>query len=146
MLEKLAARTLEKIDPKKIKKQKFPKPLFIELSGTFNSGKSAIKECLYTFFRRTGFNVHVLPEPAGTIEIDKSDWFFYNIRAGAYTIDNLLDRVGEKKYHIIIFERSIFDILSWWRFLYEKGDINWQTMRLNQNFFSQEQQRQKSGQ
>lgn len=113
------------------------RPVLVEICGTSKSGKSTIRETLYTFFRRAGFAVHTLPEAAGTIEVGRKNQYFYTLRAGAYNLSNLLDRAEDPRYDIVIFERSIFDHLCWWTLIHKEGLIDDKTLLKMQSFYSQ---------
>ncbi|MEK7464184.1 MAG: hypothetical protein AAB617_00170 [Patescibacteria group bacterium] len=113
------------------------RPILVEVCGTSKSGKSTIREMLYTFFRRAGFSVHTLPEAAGTIEVGRKNQYFYTLRAGAYNLSNLLDRAEDPRYDIVIFERSIFDHLCWWTLIHKEGLIDDKTLLKMQAFYSQ---------
>lgn len=132
-----ASELLTLIDPNNRKSGKPVGPLLVEIAGTSKSGKTTIKEALYTFFRRAGFQAHALPEAAGTIEVPRADQFLYTLRAGVYNLTNLLDRLHDPRYHIVLFERSIFDNLCWWDVITQEGLISNEERLKMQGFFSQ---------
>ncbi len=132
-----ALKLLSLIDPGRIKSEKRSGPLLVEIAGTSKSGKTTIREALYTFFRRAKFQVHALPEAAGTIEVTRADQFLYTLRAGVYNLTNLLDRLHDPRYHIVLFERSVFDNLCWWDVISRERLISEEELQVMQGFFSQ---------
>lgn len=132
-----AVELLQAIDPEGVKAKPVDGPLLVEIGGANKAGKSTIRNLLYDFFRRTGFRAHTLNEAAGIIEVPREDQFYYTMRAGIYNLTNLLDRAWDPRYHIVLFERSVFDNLGWWEVIRREGLITAAERNVMWEFFSQ---------
>jgi hypothetical protein len=112
-LPEKATQLLHQLDPQRVRKSLEARPAMIELFGTPKAGKSTIKEMLKLFFKRNGWLVsaptegaEVVEWPAGRREPD------YNFATAEYALAVARERAfgpGHGEFHLVIFDRGIFD-------------------------------------
>src|SRR3989344_893744 len=91
----------------------FPRPFFVEITGTPDSGKSTIIEKLYDDLRKENLKIWRPQEGAQVIQLIERTTPLYNIRTGYYALQMLIDLSHGHQYDIVIFERCCFDMFVW---------------------------------
>lgn len=112
-----------------------PRPFFVELTGSPDSGKTTTIDELYKFFKTLGFKVKRPQEGAEVIQGIKRDTPLYNIRTGDYARIQLIDEAHDPTCDLMIFDRCLFDAYCWMMYWLSKGKLNEEEMRLYQTFF-----------
>ncbi len=95
-------------------------PVFVEFSGTPKSGKSSIIGIVGHFLKRHNVRIAQPVEGASlrTPEPLKDDWLAFNAWSGCYALQNILvDCFMEPPVDVVIWDRGLFDIAGWMRFL-----------------------------
>lgn len=90
-----------------------PRPFFVEITGTPDSGKSTVIEQLYDTLRKEKLRVWKPLEGAQQIQDIGRDTPLYNISTGLYAIEMLIHLSAGHQYDIVIFERCAFDMHVW---------------------------------
>jgi hypothetical protein len=80
----------------------------VEFFGTPKSGKSTMKEMLKHFFKRNGWAVSAPLEGAEVVELPR-DEPQYNFQTCEYALGAARDRAYNKRFHLAIFDRAIYD-------------------------------------
>ena len=112
------------------------KPLFIELAGTPDSGKSTIAGILDNFFRRHNFRVFKIQEGPEHIRHISRSTYLYNIATAIYGFDLCLKFLNDARYDIVIFDRLLFDAYCWMEYWHQKKMISEETKNKIQDFFT----------
>lgn len=120
-LQDRAASELKRFDPLGIRHERRARPFMIELFGTPKSGKSTMKEMLKHFFRRAGWKVSTPTEGAEVVELPR-DEPQYNFQTCEYALSVARDRSFDD-FHIVIFDRAIYDGVTRMEYYAEKGII-----------------------
>ncbi len=107
--EQQAQELLERFDGQGSRKAIWPRPFMVELFGTPKAGKSTIKEMLKHFFKRAGWSVSTPTEGAEVVEWTKRVEPDYNFQTAEYALSFARDHVNDKRFHVVIFDRAIFD-------------------------------------
>ena len=105
----------------------------VEFAGTPKSGKSTSVEAIRHFFRRYGFNVHVLTERADQCPIPMKGHLFFNTWCATSMLAELLENV-ETTTDIIIVDRGLFDALIWFRTQAKRGELSAKELTDIENF------------
>jgi hypothetical protein len=105
----------------------------IELFGTPKSGKSTIKEALKHFFRRNGWRVSAPTEGAEIVEWPR-DEPQYNFQTCEYALSAARDR-SYSDFHIVIFDRAIYDGVMRMEYYAEKGVITREQQRIIEGYY-----------
>lgn len=100
-----------------------PRPFFVEITGTPDSGKSTIIEQLYDTLRKEKLRVYKPLEGAQEIQHISRDTPLYNLRTGQYALEMLIDFSQGHQYDIVIFERCAFDMHVWMEDWYALGKL-----------------------
>ncbi len=132
--EKNAARLLHDFDAESRRKQLPDRPFMIELFGTPKSGKSTMKEMLKHFFRRNGWNVSTPTEGAEVVELPR-DEPQYNFQTCEYALSTARDRSYNGRFHLVIFDRAIFDGVVRMEYYREKGIITPEQQALIEGYY-----------
>lgn len=98
------------------------RPFMIEFFGTPKSGKSTMKEMLKHFFRRNGWRVSTPTEGAEVVELPR-DEPQYNFQTAEYALSVARERSYSTDFHVVIFDRAIFDGVMRMQYYAEKGVI-----------------------
>ena len=106
-------------------------PYVIEFTGTPRTGKTTLINNLHDFFKKAGFNVHVLEEFTTSDKYKKEikpllkDKYSYivNTEIPKYVLEQLNDAIKNNP-DIIIVDRSLFDRLIWVDRLFLKEGIS----------------------
>ena len=117
---------LQKIDPKKHKKEYPTPPIISEFFGLHKAGKDTQLTELDRWFKRQKFNVVIRQESAEAEPIratPRQNPYAYEMRHFAYTFSNLLDASSSRDFHLVILNRGIIDTLCWLERLKRKGEI-----------------------
>lgn len=109
------------------------RPLILEFSGTPKAGKTSTISVLGLFLRRNGFQSKVFAERASISPIKKKGHPDFNLWVACSTFQGLLEALQEP-IDIFIFDRGIFDILWWNRWLERTGKIDSQEAKLVSDF------------
>ncbi len=112
-----------------------PRPFFIELTGSPDSGKTTTIDELYKFFKTLGFKVKRPQEGAEVIQGIKRDTPLYNIRTGDYARIQLIDQAHEPECDLMIFDRCLFDAYCWMMYWQVKEKLTQEEVKLYQSFF-----------
>lgn len=120
--------------PKLIKSNR---PFLIEFAGTPKAGKTISTEALRLFLKRNGFKVYVVTEKAAISQISRKDHIFFNIANVCKTLAEILETL-ERKYHIIIIDRGLFDTLSWVEWFVTNGRLSQEEKGVIQQFLLME--------
>lgn len=121
--EKKAAEMLDRFDPDRTRKSKIGRPFMIELFGTPKAGKSTMKEMLKHFFKRNGWSPSTPTEGAEVVELPR-DEPQYNFQTTEYALSTARDRNYNKRFHMVIFDRAIYDGVVRMDYYKHKGVID----------------------
>lgn len=111
-----------------------PRPFFVEITGTPDSGKSTIIEQLYNDLRKEKLKILRPQEGAQFIQDIERDTPLYNISTGLYSIDKLIHLSRGHQYDIVIFERCCFDMHVWMEDWSQLGKLNEDEKLMYQRF------------
>jgi thymidylate kinase len=113
---KLVQKFLKKTDPNNIRRNKPQKPIFIEIGGTPNSGKTSVMETTKYLLKANGMKVGLFSEWAHYNE-EGRETVMYEINKGIDAMKNILDNVNNKNYDIFLLDRGLYDVYCWinWR-------------------------------
>ena len=115
------------------------RPVFVEFSGTPQSGKSTCIDIVSHFFRRVDFNVLAPTEGASkrTPYYLRNGLVAFNTWSASYALTHILEGLHHSdKYHLAILDRGLFDALVWFQLLKSDGEISPETCKTIQNFIS----------
>jgi len=113
------------------------RPLFVEFSGSPNSGKSTCIDIVAHFFRRVGFKTLAPTEGASkrTPYYLKDDLVAFNTWSMSYALSHVFEGLYHSdKYQIAILDRGLFDALVWFELLANKGTISKEECKKIQSF------------
>jgi len=99
---------LQRFDPESERKKLLDRPFMVELFGTPKSGKSTMKEMLKHFFKRNGWSVSTPLEGAEAVELPRAEPQ-YNFQTAEYALSLARERFYNKRFHLVIFDRAIYD-------------------------------------
>jgi len=133
--EERAIKLLEKLERPKEQKQ-MKRPYFIEITGSPSSGKTTIIQILDPFFRRQGFRVYTPQEGAEVIRHIPRTNHLYNVRTGLYALTTLIDASVNNNYDLVIFDRCLYDALTWINYWSAKNDLTITETKTLEGFFS----------
>jgi len=136
VFEKKAKKILDYLrSPQRYDQIQFPRPFFIEFTGSPDAGKTTTIRELYTFLRRFGLHVGIPQEGAEVIQHIPRTTPEYNIRTGIYALSILLDESWRHNHDVIILDRGIYDAYVWMNYWQEKGKLTVEQKSYYQNFF-----------
>ena len=132
----LAKNFLCKIDPKNIRRSSPGKPVFIEIDGNPNTGKTTIIETIRYVLQNYGLKVYVLPEFAH-YHYEGRETLMYNVRQGINAMENIVENLENKTYDIFLIDRGLFDVYCWvnWRNQYTDEDLSSEIVEVIKKFF-----------
>jgi hypothetical protein len=133
-LEKRAAEILGRFDPDQRRAARPHRPFMIEFFGTPKSGKTTMKEMLKQFFRRNGFAVSAPTEGAEVIEWARIDPE-YNLRTCEYALGVARDRCFDGEFHVVIFDRALYDGIVRMEYNVGKGKISPEEHRAIEDYY-----------
>jgi hypothetical protein len=87
-------------------KEKGPRPLFIEFSGTPKSGKTTVATGLDLFFRRNDFAVEKIYERASTCPIGNKQHMHFNVWTACATLNAMLTTL-QYDVDVVIVDNSV---------------------------------------
>lgn len=90
--KKIIEKFLKKTDPNNIRRNKPQKPIFIEIGGTPNSGKTSEMETIKYVLKTSGMKVGLFSEWAHKNE-EGRETIMYNINQGIEAIRNILNNL-----------------------------------------------------
>lgn len=120
-----------------LRKEGHCRPLMIEVTGTPDSGKTSIIVTLERFFSQNGWKVWNPPEGAEITKLVSRKNHLYNIKTGIYALGELLENANSHNYHLVIFDRAIYDAFCWQKYWLNKGKLSAKQTEINQQFFMQ---------
>lgn len=100
-----------------------PRPFFVEFSGTPSSGKTTAITELDKFLRRQDLRVWRPQEGAEVIRHMPRGGPLFNIRTALYVLEIIIDQCQNAVYDVILFDRGIFDAMTWTEHWYSKGGM-----------------------
>jgi len=112
-----------------------PRPFFVELTGSPDSGKTTTIDEMYKFFKTLGFKVKRPQEGAEVIQGVKRDTPLYNIRTCDYARIQLIDQAHEPECDLMIFDRCVFDGYCWMMYWEAKSKLTSEETKMYQSFF-----------
>ncbi|OGL73523.1 hypothetical protein A3C96_02315 [Candidatus Uhrbacteria bacterium RIFCSPHIGHO2_02_FULL_60_10] len=121
--EQKAADLISCFDPEQVRKVLWPRPFMVELYGTPKAGKSTIKEMLKHFFKRSGWSVSTPTEGAEIVEWSKRREPDYNFQTAEYALSFARDRMDDKRFHLVLFDRAVFDGVVRMDYYRERGTM-----------------------
>ncbi len=135
LFEQRAQRVLKYLKVEKRYNEKDrPRPFFIELTGSPDSGKTTTIDELYKFFKALGFKTRRPQEGAEVIQIPRITPL-YNVRTCDYARIQLIDQANDPECDLMIFDRCLFDGYCWMMYWEAKGQLTSAEVKLYQNFF-----------
>src|SRR3989338_4851633 len=102
----------------------FPRPFFVEVTGTPDSGKSTLIEQIYNDLRKEKLRIWKPQEGAQVVQDIPRDTPLYNISTGFYAINLLMHLSKGHQYDVVIFERCCFDMFVWIEDWFSLGKLN----------------------
>ena len=133
-LEKRATDILHRFDPDGTRTLRLPRPFMLELFGTPKSGKSTMKEMLRHFFRRQGWKVSAPTEGAEVVELPRVEPA-YNFQTAEYALGEARKRFFDRSFHLVIFDRAIYDGVMRMEYYRSKGVISPEQQRLIEGYY-----------
>jgi len=112
-----------------------PRPFFVELTGSPDSGKSTTIDKLYHTFKDLGFKTFKPLEGAEAIQHIPRTTPLYNIRTAQYAIAQLIDLSHSHTYDLVLFDRCAFDGYYWMMYWLAKGKLAPEEAELYQDYF-----------
>lgn len=134
IFENEADALLKRFDPEGLRKRRLQRPFMIELFGTPKSGKSTIKEMLKHFLKRNGWAPSTPQEGAEVVEFPR-DEPEYNFQTCEYALSIARARSHSKDFHIVIFDRAIFDGVARMDHYAHKGIITLEEQRIIEGYY-----------
>jgi len=101
----------------------FPRPFFVEFTGSPDSGKTTAINSLYHSFKDSGFRVFKPLEGAEQIYRVPRSTPLYNIRTAMYAITQLIDLAHSHELDLVLFDRCAFDGYYWMMYWLAKGKL-----------------------
>lgn len=133
-LERRAAEILHRFDSDGSRTKILDRPFMLELFGTPKSGKSTMKEMLKHFFRRNGWKVTTPTEGAEVVELPRAEPE-YNFQTTEYALGEARERFYNRRFHLGIFDRAIYDGVTRMEYYREKGIISLEQQRLIEGYY-----------
>lgn len=118
----------------KLHHPEFLRPLFIELTGTPESGKTSAITALTRFFKRNGWRTFNPLEGAEATKLISRGDPRYNLRTFSYVLDILLERSSAHDYELVFLDRGLYDFYCWARRWFKEGKWPEKICRINQQF------------
>lgn len=125
-LENTVRQLLSDLDPEGGRRSPLARPFSIELFGTPKSGKTTVKEMIKHFFKRQGWSVATPTEGAEVVEWVKRREPDYNFQTGEYALSRARELAygpGHKSFHLVIFDRGIYDVIARMEYYAAKGIV-----------------------
>ena len=113
----------------------FPRPFFVEFTGSPDSGKTTTINSLYHSFKDLGFRVYKPLEGAEQIYRVPRSTPLYNIRTAMYAITQLIDLSHSHELDLVLFDRCAFDGYYWMMYWLAKGKLTEQETKHWQETF-----------
>lgn len=101
----------------------FPRPFFVEFTGSPDSGKTTTINSLYHSFKDLGFRTYKPLEGAEQIYRVSRSTPLYNIRTAMYAITQLIDLAHSHELDLVLFDRCAFDGYYWMMYWLAKGKL-----------------------
>ncbi len=114
--------------------QPFLRPLFIELTGTPESGKTSVITALTRFFKRNGWRAFNPLEGAEATKLISRNDPRYNLRTFSYILDILLERSSAHDFELVFLDRGIYDFYCWAQRWLAENKWSGEVCRINQEF------------
>ena len=111
-----------------------PRPFFVEITGSPDSGKSTVIEKLYDDLRKEKLRILKPQEGAQVVQDIPRGTPLYNLATANYALDKLMHLGAGHQYDIVIFERCIFDMYVWMEDWYMLKQLTRQEKTVYQNF------------
>lgn len=112
-----------------------PRPFFIEITGSPDSGKTTTIREMYNSLRKLGFRVLIPQEGAEVIQHIERTTPVYNVRTAMYALCILLDEAHKHTYDIIFLDRGLFDPFVWMEDWHDLGELSTGQKNRFQQFF-----------
>lgn len=109
-------------------KNKFNKPVVIEVLGTPNSGKTTAVQTLDKIFKRSYVKYKVIYEMASNCKIENKLSPDFNIWTLCETLKCLLEALHDD-YDLIICERGLLDTICWYQMFYELEKVDYSQLK-----------------
>src|SRR3989338_9354066 len=113
----------------------FPRPFFVEFTGSPDSGKTTAINSLYHSFKDLGFRVFKPLEGAEQIYRVPRSTPLYNIRTAMYAITQLIDLAHSHELDLVMFDRCAFDGYYWMMYWLAKGKLTQEETKHWQDVF-----------
>ncbi|MFA6603492.1 MAG: hypothetical protein WCT10_01465 [Patescibacteria group bacterium] len=132
--ERQAQELLRRFDPASERKRLLDRPFMLELFGTPKSGKSTMREMIKHFFKRNGWSVSSPLEGAEAVELPRAEPQ-YNFQTAEYALSNARERFYNKRFHLVIFDRAIYDGVTRMELYRRKGIITAEQQALIEGYY-----------
>lgn len=112
-----------------------PRPFFVEVAGTPDSGKTMATDKIYDALRREGFRISCPQEGAAVLQDIPRTTPLYNIATGLYALNILIHESAAHNHDVVIFNRCIFDAYVWMEYWHAKNLLTSEEKIRYQHFF-----------
>ncbi|HAN09170.1 MAG TPA: hypothetical protein DCP90_00980 [Clostridiales bacterium] len=100
------------------------KPIIIDFCGTPRAGKTGTIEVVKEFFKKAGFRVKNIIEPASYCPLPKSARKAYSIWTNNEAHNKLIEVLANNNADVVLCDRGICDNYTWVHYNYYKGIIS----------------------